>query len=454
MNITLSFLGGAGTVTGSKFLLQREQHNLLIDCGLFQGFKALRLKNWAPFPIEPRTIGSVVLTHAHLDHSGYLPVMVKRGFKGRVFCTRATGELCAVLLPDAGHLQEKDADYANRHKFSKHKPAMPLYTEQDAWAALDQLTPAPFDEEQALPNGAKLWFRRMGHILGAASAQIDWGGITVVFSGDIGRYGDATMVDPVSVDRADYLLVESTYGNRRHDKRDPADALAEVISDTIGRGGTVVIPAFAVGRVQSILFHLHALRSKGLLANVPIFLDSPMAVDASEVFCRYVKDHKLSETECRRSCAVAEYARSVEDSKALTANPVPKVIVSASGMATGGRVLHHLKRYAPDPKSTILFAGFQAGGTRGAAMVSGAESIKIHGEYVPVRAQVKNLEMLSAHADADEILRWLRGFKAAPKMTYLVHGEPSASDALRHRIEEELGWPCRVPDLGEKVELT
>lgn len=454
MTMSLSFLGGVGTVTGSKFLLQRQGHNVLVDCGLFQGFKALRLKNWAPFPVEPRAIESVVLTHAHLDHSGYLPLMVKRGFKGRVFCTRSTGELCAVLLPDAGHLQEKDAEYANRHNFSKHKPALPLYTEDDAWAALEQLTPVLFDQEQTLPGEARLRFRRMGHILGAASVQIDWGGTTVVFSGDIGRYDDATMVDPVPVERADYLLVESTYGNRKHDKGNPTDALAEVIADTIGRGGTVVIPAFAVGRVQSILFHLHVLKSRGQLANVPIFLDSPMAADASEIYCRSTNDHKLSESECRRACSVAEYTRSVDASKALTANPLPKVIVSASGMATGGRVLHHLKQYAPDPKNTILFAGFQAGGTRGAAMVAGADSIKIHGEYVPVRAQVNNLDMLSAHADADEVLRWLRGFKAAPKMTFLVHGEPTASNTLRHRIEEELGWPCRVPDLGEKVELT
>jgi metallo-beta-lactamase family protein len=454
MNMTLAFLGAVGTVTGSKFLLQRDTHNVLVDCGLFQGFKALRLKNWAPFPIEPRTIDSVVLTHAHLDHSGYLPLVVKRGFKGPVFCTRSTGDLCAVLLPDAGHLQDKDAEFANRHKFSKHKPALPLYTEDDAWAALEQLMPVPFDEDLVLPGGAKLRFRRMGHILGAASVQIDWGGTTLVFSGDIGRYDDATMVDPVPVDRADYLLVESTYGNRKHDRRDPADALAEVITDTIGRGGTVVIPAFAVGRVQSILFHLHALKARGQLANVPIFLDSPMAVDASEIYCKSVGDHRLPAAECRRSCAVAAYTRSVEESKALTTNPLPKVIVSASGMATGGRVLHHLKRYAPDPKSTILFAGFQAGGTRGAAMVAGAASVKIHGDYVPVRAQVKNLDMLSAHADADEILRWLRGFKVPPKMTFLVHGEPTASEVLRHRIEEELGWPCRVPDLGEKVDLT
>jgi metallo-beta-lactamase family protein len=357
-------------------------------------------------------------------------------------------------LPDAGHLQEKDAEFANRHGFSKHKPALPLYTIEDARAALGHLKPIPFDQERKLPAGVTMRLRRTGHILGAGSVQLDWAGITTVFSGDLGRYEDPIMVDPVAVERADYLLVESTYGDRRHAKRDTADVLAEIVGNTIARGGTVVIPAFAVGRAQSLLFHFHQLQSRGLLSNVPIFLDSPMAVDASEVFCSNADSHKLPEAECRRSCAVAHYIRTVEESKALTANPVPKVIISASGMATGGRVLHHLKRYAPDPKNTILFAGFQAGGTRGAAMVSGVESVKIHGEYVPVRAQVSNLEFLSAHADTDEILRWLRGFKAAPRMTFITHGEPSASDALRHRIEEELGWPCLVPADGQKVELT
>jgi len=315
---------------------------------------------------------------------------------------------------------------------------LPLYTLEDARAALEHLTPIPFDQERTLPGGGTVRLRRSGHILGAGSVQLDWAGITTVFSGDLGRYDDPVMVDPISVERADYLLVESTYGDRRHDKRDPADALAEIVGGTIARGGTVIIPAFAVGRVQTLLFHFHQLKLKGSLSNVPVFLDSPMAEDASEIFCRDTEDLKLSEAECRRACAVAHYTRDVEESKALTANPVPKVIISASGMATGGRVLHHLKRYAPDPKNTILFAGFQAGGTRGAAMLSGVESVKIHGEYVPVRAQVRNLDMLSAHADADEIMRWLGGFKAAPRMTFVIHGEASASDALHHRIEEEL----------------
>ena len=454
MSLKLSFLGGAGTVTGSKYAVEHENHKVLVDCGLFQGFKALRLKNWAPFPIEPRDIEAVILTHAHLDHSGYLPLLVKRGFRGRVICSQGTTDLCAILLPDAGFLQEKDAEFANRHGFSKHKPALPLYTEEDARAVLTHLAPIRFEQDHRLPGGGSMRLRRTGHILGAASVQLDWAGTTIVFSGDLGRYDDATMVDPVSIDRADYLLVESTYGNRSHDKRDPAEALAEAVGKVVGRGGTVVIPAFAVGRAQSLLVHFERLKASGLLSNVPIFLDSPMATDASEIFCKNIKDHKLSEAECRRSCAVAHYVRSVEESKALTTNPMPKVIISASGMATGGRVLHHLKRYAPDPKNAILFAGFQAGGTRGAAMMAGAESIKIHGEYVPVRAEVKNLDMLSAHADADEILRWLRGFKQPPRMTLITHGEPAASDALRHRIEQDLGWPCTVPDHGQHFDLT
>jgi metallo-beta-lactamase family protein len=451
--VKLTFVGGAGTVTGSKYALHDGDETILIDCGLFQGFKALRLKNWAPFPIEPRDVKSVILTHAHLDHSGYLPLLVRQGFKGNILCARATADLCRILLPDSGFLQEKDAEFANRHGFSKHKPALPLYTEQDAQKSLEFFKPIPFDLNHSLNRGTVFRMHRAGHILGAASVQLDIAGKTIVFSGDLGRYNDPTMVDPVGFESADYIVVESTYGNRRHPTTDPEAMLAEVIGATVGRGGTVVIPAFAVGRTQSLLFHLEQLKSKGRIANVPVFLDSPMAQDASNVFCQAFEDHRLAEDACRRACAVAHYVRSVDESKALMINPMPKIIVSASGMATGGRVLHHLKHYAPDPRNTILFAGFQAGGTRGAAMIAGADSIKIHGNYVPVRAEVKNLDMLSGHADADEIIRWLRGFKSAPHTTFITHGEPAASDALRHRIEEELGWPCRVPDHGERVEL-
>lgn len=453
MSIQLSFLGGAGTVTGSKYLLELDGKRLLVDCGLFQGFKTLRLKNWAPFPIDPRRIDAVLLTHAHLDHSGYLPLLVKQGFSGSVFCSAATADFCRILLPDSGYLQEKDAEFANRHGFSKHKPALPLYTQGAAEKSLNHLKPISFDTVHLLPGGAQARWRRAGHILGAASIEMNWDGTTIVFSGDLGRFGDDTMIDPVAVEQADYVVVESTYGDRRHQKGDPADKLASVIETTVGRGGTVVIPAFAVGRAQTLMFHLQRLKAAQRLANVPVFLDSPMAVDASALFCKHLDDHKLSADQCRLSCSVAKYVRSVEESKSLTSNPMPKVIISASGMATGGRVLHHLKRYAPDAKNTILFAGFQAGGTRGAAMVAGAESIKIHGEHIPVRAEVKNLDMLSAHADADEILRWLRFFRKPPRMTFITHGEPAASDALRHRIEEELNWPCKVPDHGERIAL-
>lgn len=453
MTLTLSFLGGTGTVTGSKYLLDADGDRILVDCGLFQGLKQLRLRNWAPFPVEINSIGAIVLTHAHLDHSGYLPAIVRDGYGGRIYCSSATEELCGILLPDSGHLQEKDAEFANRHGFSKHKPALPLYAVEDAKRSLERFSSVPFETDRDLLVGARLRLRRAGHILGASTVELNWRGVKTVFSGDLGRYNDPIMVDPTNVPQADYLVVESTYGDRRHDKRDPQEALAAIITRTVVRGGTVVIPAFAVGRVQSLLFHLVRLKTDGRLGNVPIFLDSPMAINASDMLCRHHDDHRLSPDRCKKACSVAQYVHSVEDSKALTVNRMPKVIISASGMATGGRVLHHLKRYAPNPKNTILFTGFQAAGTRGAAMVGGLPSIKIHGEYVPVRAQVEDLSMLSAHADSDEILKWLGGFERAPHMTFITHGEPTASDALRRRIEEELKWPCTVPEHGQRVSL-
>lgn len=453
MDLKLSFLGGAGTVTGSKYLLETAGYRTLVDCGLFQGLKQLRLRNWAPFPVQPGIIDAVVLTHAHLDHSGYLPALVRDGYKGHVHCTPATKDLCGILLPDSGYLQEKDAEYANRHGFSKHKPALPLYTLRDAERALEHFSSIDFGTDHPLGGSATFRLRRAGHILGAAAVEVLWDGTTIVFSGDIGRYDDPLMVDPIPIRSADYLVVESTYGDRRHDRGDPEEALAEIVSRTVGRGGTVVIPAFAVGRAQLLLFHFGRLKRNGRLPNVSIYLDSPMAINASELFCRYLGEHRLSPEQCKATCAVAQYVREVDESKALTASPMPKVIISASGMATGGRVLHHLKRYASDPNSTILFTGFQAAGTRGAAMMAGVESVKIHGEYIPVRAETVNLSALSAHADADEILRWLRGFERPPRMTFITHGEPTASDVLRRRIEEDLGWPCKIPEHLEKVEL-
>jgi metallo-beta-lactamase family protein len=452
MALTLSFLGGAGTVTGSRYVLE-DGDRILVDCGLFQGLKQLRLRNWAPFPIPPNTIASGILTHAHLDHSGYLPRFVREGFTGKIYCSEATEDLCEVLLRDSAHLQEQDAEYANRRGFSKHKPALPLYTAHDAERALARLSTVPFDGEREVADGVRIRLRRAGHLLGAASVECAWRGTRVVFSGDLGRYNDPMLPDPSPVEEADYLVIESTYGDRRHESSDPQVALGDIVESTAERGGTVIIPAFAVGRAQTLLYHLERLKAAGRIANVPIFLNSPMAFDASDILCRHIEDQKLSEEACQKACGVAQYVREVEDSKALNENPMPKVIVSASGMATGGRVLHHLKRYAPDPRSTILFAGFQAAGTRGAAMVGGAETVKIHGQYIPIRAQVTNLPMLSAHADSEELLRWLGNFRRPPRMTFVTHGEPTASDVLRRRIQDELGWPATAPEHLERAAL-
>lgn len=453
MSVRLSFLGGAGTVTGSKYLVEDGRQRLLVDCGLFQGFKKLRERNWDEFPIDPQSIDAILLTHAHLDHSGYLPRLIKQGFRRKAHCSGATLEYCKILLPDSGYLQEKDAEYANRHKTSRHKPALPLYTADEAERSLEFLSPLEFDRRHEVGANASAIFRRAGHILGAATIQLDWAGRTIVFSGDLGRYDDPIMRDPAVVDHADYLLVESTYGNRLHEKGDPAKLLDEIVSRTTGRGGTVVIPAFAVGRTQSILFHLHQLKLRGRLANVPVFVDSPMAVNASDMFCAHLDDHKLTAQQCADFCGIAKYVRDVEQSKALNQDRTPKIIISASGMATGGRVLHHIKHLAPDTRNTILFAGFQAAGSRGAQMIAGLKNVKIHGQFVPVRAEVRSLDMLSAHADADEIIRWLRGFSKAPKTTFITHGEPMASEALRIRIQRELGWPCVVAAHGQQVDL-
>lgn len=452
--VSLTFLGGAGTVTGSRHLLRHGGRSLLVDCGLFQGLKALRLKNWSNFPVDPATIDAVVLTHAHLDHSGYLPKLVREGFRGRIICSAATADLCALLLLDSAKIQESDAEFANRHGFSKHKPALPLYGRQDALRAIDHLTAIEFERTSDLGHDANLVFRRAGHILGAATAELRAGGQTIVFSGDLGRYDDPLMHDPTRVAQADYLIVESTYGDRQHPVLAPTDALLAVIERTAARGGTVIIPAFAVGRAQELLYLVWRLKVAGRLPLVPVYLDSPMAIDASALLERHPLDHRLTPDECEAAMASATYVQDVEESKALSRNAVPKVIIAASGMATGGRVLHHIKTYGPDSKNTLLFAGYQAAGTRGDALLNGAREIKIHGKWVPVRAEVGSLPMLSAHADADEILRWLGGFQRKPKKTFIVHGEGHSSAALRERIEKELGWDCEIPNEGDEWVLS
>ncbi len=446
----LTFLGATGTVTGSKTLLDVAGTQLLVDCGLFQGLKSLRLRNWQPLPLKPATLGSVVLTHAHIDHSGYLPLLVKRGFRGRVHCTRATYDLCRILLPDAGHLQEEQARYANEHGFSKHKPALPLYTVADALKALKHFKPMDYGRARTLDGGVRLRFAPAGHILGASIVELEADRKRVVFSGDLGRYSDPIMHPPAPIPETDYLVVESTYGNRLHENRDPEKELEAHLRRVIGRKGVVVIPAFAVGRAQMLLHYLARIRARGALDGIPVYLNSPMAIDATRIFRQYRSEHRLSEAECQAACTVAKMVNTPEESKALNARGGPMVIVSASGMATGGRVLHHLQAFAPDPRNLILFAGFQAAGTRGAALVEGAASVKIHGEYVPVRAEVVNLDSLSAHADYAEILRWLGGFKRPPQRTFITHGEPAAADELRRRITESLGWECRVPEYRQQ----
>ncbi|MBX3499072.1 MAG: MBL fold metallo-hydrolase [Alphaproteobacteria bacterium] len=451
--LTLTCLGAAGTVTGSRHLLDGGRRRVLIDCGLFQGLKQLRLKNWAPFAVPPETIDGVVLTHAHLDHSGYLPKLVREGFRGPVYCTHATAELCRLLLLDSAKIQESDAAFANKHGFSKHRPALPLYDQADAERALERLVPIDFAVPIDLGFGARLMLRRAGHILGAATAEIEWGHRRIAFSGDLGRYGDPLMADPAPIGECEELVVESTYGDRLHARIDPAEALLAIVERTVGRGGTMLIPAFAVGRAQELLHLFWKLKRAGRIPLVPIYLDSPMATDAGDILQRHPEDHRLSPGDCRKAMAVARYVQTVEESRALSHSAIPKVVISASGMLTGGRVLHHLRAFGPDPRTTVLFAGFQAAGTRGAALLAGAMEVKMYGQLVPIRAEIDELPMLSAHADAGEIMRWLGGFRRPPRRTFIVHGEEQASAALAARIRQELGWRCVVPNEGQAQPL-
>lgn len=442
--LRVTFHGAAGTVTGSRFLVSHGGRRLLVDCGVFQGLKELRERNWRPFPVDPAAIDAVVLTHAHIDHSGYLPALVRDGFRGDVWCTPATAALARVLLLDSAHLHEEDARVANRRHSTRHNPALPLYTTADAEAALMQLRPVPFGDAFAPVGQLTASFSRVGHILGAAAVHLAAGDVTVTFTGDVGRPGDPVLLDPQPPPAADHLVTESTYGNRLHPGNDPAQVLADIVTRTAKRGGTILIPAFAVGRAQTLLHLLSELRRSGRIPDLPTFLNSPMAIDATELFCEFTGEHRLTDTQCKQMCDGVTFVRSVEESKKLTRRRGPMIVLAGSGMATGGRVLHHLESVAPDHRSTIVLAGFQAAGTRGEALANGARDIKVFGEYVTVRARVERIDSLSAHADADELVAWLRTASRAPESVSIVHGEPTAADALRRRLHDDLGWRATV----------
>ncbi|ACC70294.1 MBL fold metallo-hydrolase [Paraburkholderia phymatum] len=449
----LTFLGASETVTGSKYLLEESGIRILIDCGLFQGVKNLRMRNWMPLPVAAESIDTVILTHAHIDHSGYLPLLVRNGFNGRVHCTPGTAALCEIMLRDSARLQEEEADFANRHGFSKHHPALPLYTMQDAERALRLIVPCTFDHPVDLGHGLSFRFLPAGHILGAASVVICRHHKVLAFSGDVGRPNDPIMRPPAPLAHADYLIVESTYGDRLHPESNPEDELAQIFTKTFAKGGVVVMPCFAVGRAQEILYYIAKLKETRRMANVPVYLDSPMATNVTEVYRKHLDEHRLTISEAQAIDKVAIMTRSVDQSKAIASHHGPMLIIAGSGMATGGRVLHHLRLYAPDPRNTIALVGFQAAGTRGAALAAHESSIKLHGEYVRVRANVESIASLSAHADYRELLQWLSHLTDPPVRTFVTHGEPAAADAMRRRIAESLGWSCEVPVYQQTVEL-
>jgi metallo-beta-lactamase family protein len=458
--LTLQFLGAAGTVTGSRHLLCLDHRELLVDCGLFQGRKDLRLKNWEPFPLPLTNLDAVALTHAHLDHSGFLPRLVKGGFHGPVYCSHPTADLLGILLPDSGHLQEEDAAFANRRGFSKHAVALPLYTAEDAEDSLRYLHPISPHQHVTLENGFQFHFHGAGHILGSKSLHVNADGVRILFTGDLGRNRPSGGKPEPVLDPADYLVMESTYGDRLHPKADVRPRLAEVINKTVQRGGSIVIPAFAVERTQRLLFILRGLIDDRLISQIPIVIDSPMAIEAVKIFMRHAEEFdEGARALIRRHGSPLDwpqvtFAKTVEQSKQVSASRFPSIIISASGMATGGRVLHHLAQRLPDHRNTILFAGFQAPGTRGHLLVSDARTIKIHGEEIPVRAQIENFAEFSDHADYEEILAWLAQFPSVPKQVFLVHGEAEAARALEHRIEKKFGWDVHVAQMGEKVVLS
>jgi metallo-beta-lactamase family protein len=459
----LSFFGATGTVTGSRHFLELRKHNFLIDCGLFQGPKENRQKNWDPFPVSPQGIDNVLLTHAHIDHSGYLPKFCNEGFHGKVLCTKATARLCEIMLKDSAHLQEEDARWANKKGFSRHKPALPLYTVKDAERALTHFDPVQYGEGIYFEDDLRIKFKDAGHILGSSFIDIKSGDSKrsrkIVFSGDLGRPAEKYLREPVQPFNVDYLVIESTYGDRLHDQTDPREELTRIIKESVERGGVLIIPSFAVGRTQTLLFIIRELEEQGKIEPLPIYMDSPMAIGVTNIFKDRITDQNISSRvlilEGKQIFQPKKLHICEEREQSIAINKIDKgaIIISASGMVTGGRILYHIANRLPDKKNTVLFIGYQAEGTRGRAITEGKPEVKIHGQMVPVNAHVENISGLSAHADYNEILAWLLGFNKPPLKTFIVHGEKQASAALAEKIQGQLGWDVVIPKFGESFEL-
>lgn len=445
IKMELIFLGAVGTVTGSKYLLQINEKKVLIDCGLYQGYKELRLRNWGKLPVSPSEIDAVILTHAHIDHSGYLPLLVKNGFNGPIYATAATRDLCAILLPDSGHLQEEEALYANLHAYSKHKPALPLYTAEDGQRVLRQFVILELHKFYHLFNDCKIRLERAGHILGSAVIQVFNGDKSILFSGDLGRPFDPIILAPTKIKETDYLVIESTYGDEVHDTKSPLEQLNQIINKTIKRGGVIIVPAFAVERAQTLLYYIYMLKKSNKIPDVPVYLDSPLSINATKIFRDHIEEHRIAKDIANQMCTIATYTNTTDESKEIDKYQEPMIIISASGMATGGRILHHLKKFAPDGRNTIILTGFQAPGTRGERIAKGETEVKMLGELVPINAQVESMTNLSAHADSEEILQWLENFTHPPKKVFITHGEPNAAASLKVKIEQKFGWTCVIP---------
>lgn len=451
--IKIKFLGAAGTVTGSKYLLQLGSFSILVDCGLFQGLKYLRNMNWDVLPVDISNIDAVIVTHAHLDHTGYLPLLTRQGYRGSIYMTSPTAELTEIVLRDSAKIQEEDAARANREGFSRHQPAAALYTEKDVEKCIEHFRPCNHNEWMSLVEGIKFRLVRNGHILGSCFVEIDYKGKIFVFSGDIGRKESLTLAVPNAPERADVLLIESTYGNRLHPVAPAEDQLSEIINDTIRKKGNILISSFAIGRSQELMVLIQKLKKQNKIPNIPVYLDSPMSSEVTKVTFKYPEWHKLSFDQCKEITDNVFFVKSVEDSYGVMETPGPKIIIAASGMLAGGRILNYLKAYVEDPKNTLLLVGYQAEGTRGKTVKEGGHEIKIHGKYFKVKAEVRELTTLSAHADQSELLDWMKHIKNKPSSVFLVHGENDALYTFQLKIKDELGWKAEVPMLNEEAEI-